>query len=108
MKSTRSPRAAAPLMNWSSQPPARSPPDATAGLPSVIPVASSWGHRLSACDTDMLDWLLRSGSLNPSRTLPSVLTWARVALVTLAAPQICGTKDTPAGLLIPDGLAPQL
>ena len=40
----------------------------------------------------MFDWLARSGSLKPSRTWPSPLAWASVAAVTLAAPQIIGTK----------------
>ena len=78
-------------MNWSSQPPGVAAPDATAGLPRDIPVAMSLGHSASACATLMFDWLARSGSLKPSRTWPSPLAWARVAAVTLAAPQIIGT-----------------
>ena len=78
-------------MNWSSQPPGVAAPADTAGLPSVMPVASSCGHRSSAWATVMFAWPPWSGSLKPSRVLPSVLTWARVALVTLAAPQIIGT-----------------
>jgi len=73
-------------MKRSSQPPGVAAPAATAGLPSRIPVAISRGHRASACDTLMFDWLLRSGSLKPSKTCPSCLTWLSVAAVTLAAP----------------------
>ena len=65
-------------MNWSSQPPGVAAPDATAGLPSVMPVASSLGHRPSACATLMLAWLPRSGSLKPSRTFPSLLDLVEV------------------------------
>ena len=94
-------------MNWSSQPPGVAAPYATAGLPSVMPVASSWGQRSSACATLMLAWLPRSGSLKPSRTFPSLLTSSRVAAVTSAAPQIIGTKLTPAGVAMPLGVAAQ-
>ena len=79
-------------MNWSSQPPGVAAPDATAGLPSVMPVAISLGHRSSACATVMFDWLPRSGSLKPSRTWPSLADLGqRARSVTLAAPQIIGT-----------------
>ena len=84
-------RAFAPAMNWSSQPPGVAAPDATAGLPRVMPVAISRGHRSSACATDMFAWLDKSGSLNPSRMCPSWLTCDSVALVTFAVPQIMGT-----------------
>ena len=94
-------------MNWSSQPPGVAASDATAGLPSVMPVAISRGQRSSACATLILAWPLRSGSLKPSRTFPSPLTWSRVAAVTSDAPQIIGTKLTPAGVAMPPGVAAQ-
>ncbi len=78
-------------MNWSSQPPGVAASTDTAGLPRVMPVASSWGHRSRAWLTLIFDWLPRSGSLKPSRMFPSCLTAARLALVTSAAPQIIGT-----------------
>ena len=56
----------------------------------------------------MADWLLRFGSLKPSRIRPSLLTWPRVAAVTAAGPQIIGTKLTPAGAVIPAGPDDQL
>ena len=43
----------------------------------------------------MLDWLLMSGSLKPSRSGPSCLTWLSVLAVTFALPQIIGTKLQP-------------
>ena len=88
-------------MKRASQLPGVAASSATAGLPSVMPVAISFGHRLSALLTVRLDWLARSGSLKPSRMCPSPRTWASVALVTLAAPQIMGTKLTPLGALTP-------
>jgi hypothetical protein len=95
-------------MNRSSQPPGRSAPKATAGLPSCMPVACSFGHRLSAADGLRLDWLAMSGSLKPSRMCPCRWASARLALVTLPAPQIIGTNRTPAGALIPFGPAAQV
>ena len=72
-----------------------------------MPVAISFGHRLRAWLTDMFDWLLRFGSLKPSRMCPSVLTVARLAAVTLAAPQIIGTKAAVCGLEIEPGVGAQ-
>ena len=83
-------------------------PVATAGLPSVMPVAISLGHRASAWAGVMLAWPAMSGSLKPSSIFPSPRTWARVASVTLAAPQIIGTKLTPDGAVMPFGAEPQL
>ena len=88
-------------MNWSSQPPGVAASSATAGLPRVIPVAISCGHRLSAWATVMFDWPLMSGSLKPSRMLLSALAWLSVAALTLAAPQIIGTNCAPGGLMMP-------
>ena len=76
--------------------------------PSVMPVAMSFGHRPSACAGVMFAWPPLSGSLKPSRMRPSWRTWFRFAVVTLPDPQIIGTKLTPAGAVIPEGVAAQL
>ena len=82
---------------------------ATAGLPSAMPVFCNCGHRLNAFSTVMFDCADMSGSLKPSRYFdPVFLACARLAVVTLPAPQIIGTKPMPDGVLIPECVVAQV
>ena len=79
-------------MNWSSQPPGVAAPDATAGLPSVMPVAISFGHRLERLRHGHVGLAAQVGLVEAEQDVPLAADLGQRGAVTLAAPQIIGTK----------------